>query len=92
MNILSFLTDAELVATILIDMMVLVFAYSAYRRTKMQAFAFLILGSTIGILTTSAHKLFHPSPYNTADDLRTFWIILLICYIVSIFSWGIAIY
>jgi heme/copper-type cytochrome/quinol oxidase subunit 2 len=46
----------------------------------------------IGILTASGQKLFHPSQYNTTDDLRTFWIIFLICYIVSIISWGIAIY
>jgi membrane protein CcdC involved in cytochrome C biogenesis len=92
MNILSFLTNAEFVATVLIDTLVLVFAYPAYRRTKMQAFGLLILGSTLGILTASAQKLFHPSPYNTANDLRTFWTIFLILCIASIVSWGIAIY
>lgn len=92
MHVLSFLHNAVFIATILIDTLVLVFSFSAYRRTKMQAFGLLILGSAVGIMLTLAQMSFRPDPYNTANDLRTFWIVFMLFSIVSIVSWGIAIY
>ena len=92
MSLLSFLRQADFVTTIFVDLVVLVFSFSAYRRTNMRAFSFLILGSAIGIISEAAFQVHRSSPYNPASDAVTFYQIYRAGYLVGCISWGIGIY
>jgi hypothetical protein len=58
----------------------------------MQAFGFLILGSALGIMLECAARTYHPSSYNTADELVVFQEVFYVLFIVSSISWGVGIY
>ena len=72
MHIIPFLRGADFVSTILVDTMVICFAFPAYRRTQMRAFGFLILGSVVGIILECGLQLHRSSPYTSTDDAVTF--------------------
>jgi hypothetical protein len=90
MHLLSFLRGVDFLTTICIDTMVLVFSFPAFRRTKMPAFGFLILGSAIGII--SGFGLQFGRATATANDKLTFSEFYRAGYVVAAVSWGIAIY
>jgi hypothetical protein len=92
MSLLSFLRHADFVTTILVDTMVLVFSFSAYRLTKMRAFGFLILGSAIGIISEAALQFYRARSYTSPDDALAFYQIYRAGYVVASISWGVGIY
>ena len=92
MSLLSFLRHADFVTTIFVDVMVLMFSFSAYRRTNMRAFGFLILGSAIGIISESALHFYQARAYTSAHDALTFFQIYRAGYVIASISWGVGIY
>ena len=92
MHIIPFLRGADFVSTILVDTMVICFAFPAYRRTQMRAFGFLILGSVVGIILECGLQLHRSSPYTSTDDAVTFSELYRVGYLVAGVSWGIGIY
>jgi VanZ family protein len=92
MSLLSFLRHADFVTTIFIDMMVLVFSFSAYRRTNMRAFGFLILGSAMGIISEIGLQFYRAGSYASNSDALTFLEFYRAGYLIASISWGIGIY
>ena len=71
--------------------MVLCFAFPAYRRTKMKAFAFLIWGSAIGIVLEAGLQLHRNSPYTSTEDEQTILECYRVGYLICSVLWGIGI-
>jgi hypothetical protein len=90
MTLLSFLRHADFVASVAADASVLCFAFPAYRRTKMRAFAFLIWGSVMGIVLESGLRL-HKTSTGTAQDALTFLHLYRTGYFVAVVLWGIGV-
>jgi hypothetical protein len=91
MNIEPLLHNAAIVANILADSLVLVFSFAGYRRTQMRAFAFLIGGSTIGIILILWSNLAMPSPTLYPDEYQEFIEFYYVGSIASVGLWAIGI-
>ena len=83
MNLTSFLRAAEFVTTIAANSTVLCFSFSAYRRTKLRAFAFWIWSCTLGIILMSAWYMRTLSPPTSREDYMTFSVIYRIIFIAN---------
>jgi hypothetical protein len=89
-TLLTFLRNADFVASIVADGAVLCFAFPAYRRAKMPAFAFLVWGSVIGIILEVGLQ-FHRASTGTAQDAVAFSEWYRVGYFAAIVLWGIGI-
>jgi len=87
MTLLTFLRNADFVASIVADGAVLCFAFPAYRRAKMPAFAFLVWGSVIGIILEVGLQ-FHRASTGTAQDAVAFSEWYRVGYFAAIVLWA----
>jgi tellurite resistance protein TehA-like permease len=92
MHLLQFLRNFNFLTTIFINMMVIIFAFPAYRRTRMLAFALLILGAAIGVVLECGYKLHLAMPYDGSDNAVTFWLFYRAGYTIASISWGVGTY
>jgi hypothetical protein len=82
MTITSFLRTVEFVTYIFTTTAVLIFSFSAYRRTKLRAFGFWIASTTIGIIEMSAWYIHIHRPPASHDDELTFNVIYRLTFII----------
>src|ERR1043166_4372446 len=83
MTLTSFLRAAEFVTSIAVSSIVLCFSFSAYRRTKLRAFAFWIWSCALAILLMSAWYMRILSPATSREDYMTFTVIYRIIFMAN---------
>ena len=83
MRLLSFLREADYLISIAVDSAILCFAFAAYRRCRMKAFAFLIWGSMIGITITAGMHIHRAAPATPVNEDLTFWQLYRVGYIAA---------
>jgi hypothetical protein len=79
----SFLRSAEFVTTIATSSAILVFSFSAYRRTKLLPFALWIASSTMTIIFMSAWYVHSIWPPLSKEDEITFSVIYRVSFIIN---------
>ena len=72
MSITSFLRHIDFIVTIAVNSLVLCFSYTAYRRTRMRAFAFWIASCAICIISSVGLHGYAYSRSLSAEDYRRF--------------------
>ena len=80
---LPFLRQADFVTTIAVNRIVLCFSFTAYRRTRMLAFAFWIAGCTICIISSVGLHTYGYSQRLSSEDYRSFMEFYRFGYIVQ---------
>ena len=88
MSLLSFLREADFLTSIAVDSTILCFAFEAYRRCQMKAFAFLIWGSVIGIIMAAGMRMHRAAPATAVSDALTFWQLYRVGYIAASVLWS----
>jgi hypothetical protein len=83
MNILTTLRFLDFVVTIAVNSIVLCFSFTAYRRTRMRAFAFWIAACTICIISSVGLHGYAYSRSLSAQDYRTFMEFYRLGYVVQ---------
>src|SRR5215831_5924640 len=83
MNMLPFLRQADFVTTIAVNSIVLCFSFTAYRRTRMPAFAFWIAGCTICIISSVGLHTYGYSRALSSERYRSFLEFYRFGYIVQ---------
>jgi hypothetical protein len=87
MTLLSFLNSADFVVSILVNVVVLCFAFPTYRRAQLRAFALLIWASVLGIVLEAGTR-FHPVSFDTS--VVSFWQLYRVGFMVYDLLWCIA--
>lgn len=87
MSLLAFLRLVDFFTSIAVDSAVLVWAFTAYRRTQMRAFALLLWGSFIGIILSAGLEMQHRTSHTSSDAL-TFTQLYRIGYMLATILWG----
>ncbi len=90
MDIVSFLRDLSSFTTLVVDFAVLCVAAAAYRRTRLPAFGFLLVGSVVGLALTIGLRYRNTHSF-TRESALTFWQIYQVGYVVVIALWGIGV-
>jgi hypothetical protein len=88
MTTLSFLTNADFVASEAVNITVICFATLAFRRTKFSGFAFLILASFLGIILEAGAEV---ARYSLLWFGFPFSMWYRIAYLVGMIFWGIGV-
>ena len=91
MTITSFLREADFAVTIFTNLAVLFFAFPAYKRTKLLAFAFLIWGGFLGIILSAALHIHRTKGFVSADDDKLFYEFYRVGYIVVSVFWTVGV-
>ncbi len=69
MTLASFLSKADFLAAVVVVATMLFVSFSAYRRTKMPAFAFLVCGCVVAIILAAVLSVYKPSSKEDAVAL-----------------------
>src|SRR3954464_11301256 len=83
MNLLSVLREADFVTTIAVNSAVLCFSFVAYRRCRLNAFAFLIWAGVIGIIMSAGLRMVRTTPQRTLNENLTFFQLYRTGYIIA---------
>jgi hypothetical protein len=88
MTFLSFLSEADFGASVVVDAAVVYFAFLAYRRTSMAAFAFLLWGALISLILEIGLHLRTPT---SSQDYLSFREWYRVGYFTETALWGIGV-
>ena len=83
MSLLSFLREADFITTIAVNSAVLCFSFVAYRRCRLNAFAFLIWASVIGIIMSAGLRMVRTTPQRTLNENLAFFQFYRTGYIIA---------
>src|ERR1017187_1246596 len=83
MTLKSFLQAAEFVTSVAVGLTVLSFSFSAYRRTKLRAFAFWIWSCTLSVILMTAWYFFTLYPVSSREHYFTSSVIYRILFMVD---------
>ncbi len=82
MTIALFLRHAELVVTVCTNLAVIIASIIAYRRTKLLAFAIIILAGILTLTLSTIAHIHYAQPTMSRDDERVFYEFYRVGYII----------